>query len=81
MVYFYPERPDLFQQAQILAEELGGRVFAPGLSWKYAWIRTVFGWPMARRAQIALPRLRWSLARKYDKTMLELENFLHPATS
>lgn len=81
MVYFYPERPDLFQQAQMLAEEFGGRVVAPGLPWKYAWIKTLFGQPLARRAQVALPRLRWSLVRKYDKAMLRLGDVLHPATS
>ena len=32
---FYPERPDLMQEAQQLAAMLGGRLELPKLSWKY----------------------------------------------
>jgi glycosyltransferase involved in cell wall biosynthesis len=74
MVYFYPERADLFEQAQMLAKELGGALEAPSLSWKYAWIKTLFGWPLARRAQVTLPRLRWSLAGLWDKACFQLED-------
>jgi glycosyltransferase involved in cell wall biosynthesis len=74
MVYFYPERPDLFEQAQTLARELGGTLQSPSLSWKYAWIKTLFGWPIARRAQVTLPRLRWSLAGFWDKAIFQLQD-------
>lgn len=69
IVYFYPDRPDLFHQAQTVAGELGGTLTVPRLSWKYDWIRALFGWPVARRAQVELPKLRWSLARRYDRTV------------
>ncbi len=69
MVYFYPDRLDLFEKAQILAAELGGTLTIPRLSWKYDWIRSLFGWSLARRAQVALPKVRWSLARRYDRTV------------
>lgn len=67
MVYFYPERLDLFDQARGLAKQLGGDLHPPRLSWKYSWIKAVFGWQLARRAQFSLPHLRWSLVRLWDK--------------
>ena len=33
---FYPERPDIIERAQKLAEEMGGRLRTPQFSWKYA---------------------------------------------
>jgi len=74
MVYFYPERSDLFEHAQKLAQELGGQLEVPRLSWKYSWIKTLFGWPLARRAQVVLPRLRWSLVRLWDKATCQIED-------
>ena len=73
MVFFYPERLDLFERAQALARELGGEVHPPRLSWKYSWIRSVFGGRLARRAQLTLPNLRWSLVRLWDRTLYRLE--------
>ena len=77
MVYFYPDRPDLFEKAQMLAGEFGGSITVPRLSWKYDWIRTLFGWPLARRAQVTLPKLRWSLARRYDRTVQKFGSRRH----
>jgi glycosyltransferase involved in cell wall biosynthesis len=69
MTAFYPERLDIFEEAEQLARELGGHLEAPILSWKYSWIRAIFGWPSAKRAQILLPRFRWSVQRFWDKTL------------
>jgi glycosyltransferase involved in cell wall biosynthesis len=66
---FYPERLDIFNQVEQLVEGLGGRLEVPSLSWKYSWIRTLFGWPSARRAQILLPRFRLSMQRFWDKAL------------
>jgi glycosyltransferase involved in cell wall biosynthesis len=74
LVFFYPERMDLVEQAQQMAKDLGGRLEMPQLSWKYSWIRALFGWPLAKRAQIILPRLKWSLIRRWDKTLFRIEN-------
>ena len=74
MVFFYPERTDIFREAQATAEELGGRLEVPRLSWKYFWIKALFGWPLARRAQRFLPNVRWSLVRHWDKMLLRIEN-------
>jgi len=74
MVSFYPERLDIFDQAAQLARELGGQLHPPHLSWKYSPIKSVFGWNLARRAQVFLPRLRWSLYASWDKTLCQLGN-------
>jgi glycosyltransferase involved in cell wall biosynthesis len=70
---FYPERPDIMEQLQILAESLGGTLKAPQLPFRYAWIRSVFGWRAAKTAQRTLAEGRASLARKWDKMMFERE--------
>ena len=74
LVFFYPQRMDLVEEAQRMAKELGGQLEEPYLSWKYSWIRTLFGWHLARRAQLMLPGLKWSLIRKWDQALFRLEN-------
>jgi glycosyltransferase involved in cell wall biosynthesis len=74
LIFFFPERKDLVEQAQQMAKELGGKLETPHLSWKYSWIRALFGWPLAKRAQIMLPRLKWSLIRRWDNTLFRIEN-------
>jgi glycosyltransferase involved in cell wall biosynthesis len=69
MNFFYPERMDIFQEAQQLAKSLGGELKVPPLSWKYSWIDGLFGRPLAKRAQVLLPGLKWSLIRKWDKAL------------
>jgi len=71
--FFHPMRPDLVKESMQMAEELGGALQMPVLSWKYSWIRTIFGWDAAKRAQVFLPRAKWSLLRFADKTMWRLE--------
>jgi glycosyltransferase involved in cell wall biosynthesis len=67
---FYPERLDIVKQAEQLAATLGGRLeVPPPLSWKYAWIQKGFGWPLAKRAQIFLPRFKQSVIRSWDKAL------------
>jgi len=66
---FYPERQDLVQLAEQRATELGGVLKVPRLSWKYAWIRALFGWTLAKRAQVFAPRVRWAMVRYWDKTL------------
>jgi len=79
MVCFYPERLDLFGQAEEMARNLGGQLKAPRLSWKYSWIKAIFGWRLARRAQLSLPTLRWSLVRHWDKALFRIEGRRHAA--
>jgi glycosyltransferase involved in cell wall biosynthesis len=73
LLHFYPERLDLVEQAQQMAHELGGQLETPSLSWKYSWIKTLFGWSLAKRSQDVLRQLRWSMARFWDKALFRLE--------
>jgi len=73
MVFFYPERIDIFEQAQQIARDLGGEVVVPPLSWKYSWIDALFGRHMAKRAQLVLPNVRWSVVRWFDKVLLHVQ--------
>jgi hypothetical protein len=70
---FYPERPDLVAELQDLAKQLDGSMEEPCLRWKYAWMRPVFGWGVAKWAQMALPQFKASLIRLWDKAMYRLE--------
>jgi len=71
---FFPERPDLVEELQNLAGQLQGHLDEPRLRWKYAWMKPIFGWKVAKRAQMMLPQIRASVARNWDKAMYEWEN-------
>lgn len=70
---FFPERPDIVAEVNRLAEELGGHLEEPRLRWKFAWMKTFFGWETAKRAQMELPHMKASLLRSIDKTMFRFE--------
>src|SRR5215469_5985421 len=69
---FYPERLDIFQEAEELAKNLGAQLKVPPLSWKYSWIDSLFGRAQAKRAQVLLPRLKWSVIRSLDKLLSQI---------
>ena len=71
---FYPERPDLVAELNALAAQFGGALGVPSLRPKYSWIEPVLGGKIAKSAQIALPQVKVSLMRFWDKVMYELEN-------
>jgi hypothetical protein len=73
LIYFYPERPDLVKKAEEMARDLGGRLETPRLSWKYSWIRAMFGWNLAKQARLKLPEARWTVTRAWDRAMFRLE--------
>src|SRR5205823_9736357 len=66
---FYPDRPDLIDEMQAMASELGGVLEMPRLSWKYSWIESAFGPELAHKARIRLPRLKWASLRFHDQLM------------
>jgi glycosyltransferase involved in cell wall biosynthesis len=70
---FYPECPDAVAELQKLAAELQGSLEKPRLRWKYAWIEPVFGWKAAKRAQEALPLLKASCMRGWNKAIYSLQ--------
>ena len=74
---FYPQRPDIVTHAQELAATLGGQLdVPPRLPRKYAWIQKSFGWDVAKRAQLLLPQVKWSLIRAWDNVLFRMER--HP---
>lgn len=70
---FYPERPDILAELQKLAAELGGHLEEPKLSWKWAWMRPIFGYEAARSSQMLLSQLKSGLVGRWDKAMFDLE--------
>jgi glycosyltransferase involved in cell wall biosynthesis len=64
---FYPEYTEIVAEARALARDLGADLHTPQLSWKYSWIRRLFGWSLAKRASLFAPRVRWTAMRLYDK--------------
>jgi len=69
---FYPDRPDLVEELQSLAAQLGGRLEPPRLPRKYAWMKPILG-NGARRAQTTLPQLKASCLRQWDQFMFRME--------
>jgi hypothetical protein len=70
---FYPERPDLVAELKTIARELKGRLEPPSLRWKYAWIKPLFGWQVAKLAQRVAPQVKASLINQWDKIIYRLE--------
>jgi glycosyltransferase involved in cell wall biosynthesis len=71
---FYPERPDIVSELQSLAARLQGHLEEPRLRWKYAWMKPLFGWNAAKRAQTVLPLIKLACIRRCDKAMYRLES-------
>lgn len=74
LVYFHDLRPDLAERLRLTAHQLGGELETPSLSWKYSWIKALFGWNQARRSQLFMRSVKWSLSRSYDKALARVEN-------
>jgi glycosyltransferase involved in cell wall biosynthesis len=74
MIYFYPERMDVIRKLDQLAAQVGGRLQLPRLSWKYAWIRKIFGWTVAKRAQLFYNQCKSSVARMWDRILYSVES-------
>ena len=74
LFYFYPNRPDITRQAQEMAQDLGGQLGVPHLSWGYSCIRGVIGWELTKRLALKLRNLRKSVKKASDKTLFWVEN-------
>jgi hypothetical protein len=73
LLTFIPDRLDIAQRANELAVELGGKLEPPQFSWKYAWIKALFGWNLAKHAQLLLLRIRWGVTRAWDRLLNRFE--------
>lgn len=63
LIHFYPDYPEIVGEAGRLAASLGGRLETPPLSWKYMWVKALFGWGAAKRFQMTARSVRWSAQR------------------
>jgi len=71
---FFPERHDIVKELHEMAKQFQGCLEEPRLSWKYSWMRPVFGWQVAKWAMLTLPGFKSSLIRQWDKAMYRLES-------
>jgi hypothetical protein len=67
--------PEIVKEAEIVARDLGGEVGPPHLSWKYSWIKSVFGWKAAKNTALRLRKLRWSSQKSLDKAIFKVKNW------
>jgi glycosyltransferase involved in cell wall biosynthesis len=74
---FYPERLDIVEKAQQLAATLGRKLELPRVSWKYAWIKMMFGWRSAKQVQLRYNKAKLSVVRSWDKALFLCLNLLH----
>jgi glycosyltransferase involved in cell wall biosynthesis/peptidoglycan/xylan/chitin deacetylase (PgdA/CDA1 family) len=73
LINFYPERADIVKEVEEIAAELGGKLQSPHLSWKYSWIRAIFGWRAAKNTAFEMRKIRWSLEDSFDKLLFRLK--------
>lgn len=71
--HLYLGRADILQEAQQLAQSLGGQLYPPRMSWKYAGIEKLFGWAVARHTQLYYNQCKFSVLRVWDKMMYSFE--------
>jgi hypothetical protein len=73
LISFYPERFDIVKQVEQMAMDLGEQLGPPCLSWKYSWVKEIFGWHLAKRVQVSLRKTRWQGEKLLDKTLFHIE--------
>lgn len=76
--YFYAECPDIAAEMEELAQEMGEQLHPPELSWKYLWLKTLFGWRSVRPFQVSARQFRWWMQASVDKL---LSHFDRPDTA
>jgi len=80
LIYFYPERKHIVQEAEKIAVELGEPLGSPELSWKYAVLERVVGWKAVKPAQRLLRRIRWRTTKRIDHMLYRLESWSGPSS-
>lgn len=70
--YFYPEQHELLQKINALAHELGGTLLPPELSWKYSWIKKIFGWKVAKKFRNMVRKVKLLAYKNWDRFFYSL---------
>jgi glycosyltransferase involved in cell wall biosynthesis len=73
LMCFYPERPEIVEQAEQMAREFGEPLGEPNLSWKYSWVQKALGWSVAKPMQRLLRKSRWSVQRRWDRLLFAID--------
>jgi glycosyltransferase involved in cell wall biosynthesis len=73
LIYFYPEKSHIVREAGQLAMDLGEHLGSPSLSWKYSWVKAIFGWHLAKQVQVSMRKTRWQGEKVVDKILFHLE--------
>ena len=70
LLYFYPEKHEILKKAEKLAQDLGGCLLPPEVSWKLSLFKTIFGWKIAKK----IKNMAWSAEiyarRNWDRLFL-----------
>jgi len=77
LINFYPNRSDIVAEARQTADQLGGRLRPPFLSWKYSWMKALFGWRIAKNASLYLRKTRWAASKHWDRIVFLLQTRKH----
>ena len=67
--YLYPQNKELLCKLRSRAAQLGGQVVVPELRKKYALLNKLFGYNIALKAMIILPRLKRMALARFDKSL------------
>jgi len=70
--YFYPEKHVLLRKIDALAQELGGTLLPPELSWEYSWIKKIFGWEEAKKSRNMIRRTKFLAYINWDRLLYKL---------
>jgi glycosyltransferase involved in cell wall biosynthesis len=71
--YFYPEKYEILEKAQNLAEKLGGNLsLPPDEGWKFSLLMNIFGWKMTMNLRNIAYRAETSALRNWDRFMYKL---------
>jgi len=70
--YFYPEKEDLLRELYDLADELGGTLPPPQLTWKYQPIKVLFGWKAVKKVKAIVSNTKLLAGVEYDRLLMAL---------
>lgn len=73
LIHFYPDRTDILEQMSRIAADLNCKLEIPRLQWRYACVRALFGWNLAKQTQVSLRRIMWFGKRLLDKMLFQIQ--------
>lgn len=74
LIRYYPKHTAFIRKADLLAEELGGKLSPPVVNWKHSLVTKILGWSLANRVKKAKVMIEATIARNWDKLLYDLSN-------